>query len=142
MIEVLDPVNASLSDIGRTSCQVKGVRVRWTSFDARPLCVVWVFQVVVSQAFTCAHVDCLVDVCPICWGRSENLAPIAIAHLWVRQIPRWECLKHICDALFCFDPSLSPSTSTSCVCSTKMDLRTRASAKQTQSTAAKTLALN
>ena len=88
MIEVLDPVSASLSDIGRTSCQVKGVRVRWTSFDARPLCVVSVFQVVVSQAFTCAHVDCLVDVCPICWGRSENLAPIAIAHLWARQIPR------------------------------------------------------
>ena len=46
---------------------------------------------------------------PSVGGRgSENLAPIAIAHLWALQIPRWGCLKHICDgiALLCFDLSI------------------------------------
>ena len=48
-----------------------------------------------------SHAHTLIDLlmfAPSVGGRgSENLAPIAIAHLWALQIPRWGCLKHICD---------------------------------------------
>ena len=57
IVEVLDPISASLSDFRRTIREVEGVRVRGGSFDARPLCVVSVLQVVLGQVFAGAHID-------------------------------------------------------------------------------------
>ena len=57
MEEVLDSITASLCDLRRTIREVEGVRVRGGSFDARPLCVVSVLQVVLGQVFTGAHVN-------------------------------------------------------------------------------------
>ena len=57
IVEVLDPVNASLSDFWLTSREVESVRVRRASFYARRLIVVSVFIVIVCKAFARAHVD-------------------------------------------------------------------------------------
>ena len=57
MEEILDSINASLGDFRRTIREVEGVRVRGGSFDARPLCVVSVLQVVLGQVFAGTHID-------------------------------------------------------------------------------------